>query len=153
MQKLCRNYAQFMYILCKLCRNYAEIMHIMQITQKLCRNYVMIMHITQKLCKNYAMFPECIIMHAICKIMHALCKNYANYASLRKLCKLRIPLFAVDLIGRPRWPSGAGTVLFSHLALFSPLSLLSSSLSLPLSLPPRLSTERVRISRTEESRF
>ena len=68
MQKLCKKIMQ------KLCRNYAEIM--------------------QKLFKNYAMFPDCIIMHALCKNYANYAKIMQNYASLQKLCKLCIPHFA-----------------------------------------------------------
>ena len=67
MQKLRRNYAENMQI---LCRYYVYIMQIMQI---LCRYYANIM---QKLCKYYAEF------------MQKLCRYYAKYANImQKLCK------------------------------------------------------------------
>ena len=85
-QKLGSSYAEIMYILCKLCRSYAEIM------QKICIYYAIYAEITHKLCKkNYAE-----MMQILCKIMQImqnfckLCKNYANQASLRKLCNWMI---------------------------------------------------------------
>ena len=71
-----------------LCKKYAEIM------QKLC-----------KIMQNYAKLCNVPGMHALCKNYAEIMQNYENYASLRKLCKLRIPHF-VD-VGESEQASGA----------------------------------------------